>query len=65
MNIPTDRAHCVDEKKKKKKKKKKNAVICPVIAFISRVMLVKMSKMVHFFYYNFLLMTAKNQFQVG
>ena len=31
------------------KKKKKNAVICPVIVFISRVMLIKMSKMAHFF----------------
>ena len=32
-----------------KEKMKKNDVICLVIMFISRVMIIKMSKMAHFF----------------
>ena len=45
-----DRAQRVDEK---------NEVICLVIVFTLGVMVIKMSKMVHFLY--FLLMPAKNQ----
>ena len=41
-----------------KKKKKKNAVICLVTVFISRVMLIKMSKMAHFFLLLLLLFSA-------
>ena len=44
-----DRAQREDEK---------NGVICLVIMFTPRVMVIKMSKMAHFL--NFLLMTAKN-----
>ena len=43
-NIQTDRAQRVDEK---------NGIICPAIIFASGVMVIKMSKMAHFF--------AKNQ----
>ena len=53
-NIPTDRAQKVDEKIR---------VICLVIMFTTRVMVIKMSKMAHFLY--FLLMPAKNQSQFG
>ena len=49
-----DRAQRVDEK---------NEVICLVIVFTLGVMVIKMSKMVHFLY--FLLMPAKNQSQFG
>ena len=49
-----DRAQRVDEK---------NEVICLVIVFTLGVMVIKMSKMVHFLY--FLLMPAKNQWQFG
>ena len=52
LNILRDRAQGADEK---------NGVICLVIMFIPRVLLIKMSKMAHFLY--FLLMTAKNQSQ--
>ena len=47
-NILTDRAQWVDEK---------NGVICPVIMFTPRVMIIKMSEMTHFF----LLMQKKNE----
>ena len=43
-----DRAQTVDEK---------NGIICLVIMFTLRVMVIKMSKMAHFLY--FLLITAK------
>ena len=49
-----DRAQRVDEK---------NEVIYLVIVFTLGVMVIKMSKMVHFLY--FLLMPAKNQSQFG
>ena len=45
-NIPTEKAHRVDEK---------NGVICLVIMFNPKVMVIKMSKEAHFLY--FLLMT--------
>ena len=48
-NIPTDRTQRVGEK---------NGVICLIIMFIARVMVIKMSKMVHSFF--ILLMIAKN-----
>ena len=53
-NTQTDRAQRVDGK---------NGVICLVIMFTSRVMVIKMSKMTHSLY--FLLMPAKNQSQFG
>ena len=53
-NIPTDRAQRVDEK---------NGVICLVIMFAPRVMVIKVSQMSHFLY--FLLMPVKNQSQFG
>ena len=46
-NIPTDRARRVDEK---------NGVICLVIIFISRVTVIKVSKIAHFL--SSLLMTS-------
>ena len=46
-NIPTEKAHRVDEK---------NGIICLVIMFNPRVMVIKTSKVAHFLY--FLLMTA-------
>ena len=49
-----DRAQKVDEK---------NGVICLVIMFTPRVMVIKMSKMAHFLY--FLLMSDTNQSQFG
>ena len=49
LNVPTDRAQSVAEK---------NGVICLVVMFTFRVMVMKMSKMVQFLY--FLLMAAKN-----
>ena len=49
LNIPTDRAKRVDEK---------NGVICLVIMFIPRGMVIKISKMAYFL--SFLLMTVKN-----
>ena len=54
QNIPTDRAQRVDGK---------NGVICLVIMFTPRVMVIKISKMAHFFY--FLLMPLKYQSQFG
>ena len=48
-NIGTDRAHKVNEK---------NEVICLVIMFTPRVMVIKISTMARSLY--FLLMTAKN-----
>ena len=48
-NMPTDRARRADDK---------IVVICLVIMVISRVMIIKMSRMSIFLY--FLLMTAKN-----
>ena len=48
LNIPTDRAQ----------KKLKNGVICLVIMVISRVMIIKMSRMTIFLYV--LLMTTNN-----
>ena len=51
-NIPTDRAERVDGQ---------NGVICLVIMFILRVMVIKMSKMAHFLYFQ--LIPAKNQSQ--
>ena len=53
-NIPTDKAQKVDVK---------NGVICLVIMFTSKVMVIKMSKMTPFLY--FLLMIAENQSQFG
>ena len=53
-NIPTDRAQRVD---------KNNGVICLVIMFAPRVMVIKVSQMSHFLY--FLLMPVKNQSQFG
>ena len=53
-NIPTHRAQRVDEK---------NGVICLVIMFAPRVMVIKVSQMSHFLY--FLLMPVKNQSQFG
>ena len=53
-NIPTDRAQRVDEK---------NGVICLIIMFAPRVMVIKVSQMSHFLY--FLLMPVKNQSQFG
>ena len=53
-NIPTDIAQRVDGK---------NVVICLVIMFTPRVMVIKWSKMVHFLY--FLLMPAKIKSQFG
>ena len=49
LNMPTDRAQSLDTK---------NGVICLVIMFTPRVMVIKMSKMAHSLY--FLLMAAKN-----
>ena len=49
-----DRAQRVDEK---------NGVICLVIMFTSRVMIIRMSKVSNFLY--FVLMIAKNQSQFG
>ena len=51
-HITKDRAQAVEGK---------NWFICLVIMFTPRVMVIKMSKMAHFFY--FLLMPAKNQSQ--
>ena len=51
-NIPTDRAERVDGQ---------NGVICLVIMFTLRVMVIKMSKMAHFLYFQ--LIPAKNQSQ--
>ena len=51
-NIPTDRAERVDGQ---------NGVICLVIMFTLRVMIIKMSKMAHFLYFQ--LIPAKNQSQ--
>ena len=53
-NIPTNRAQRVDEK---------NGIICLVIVFTPRVMVIKMSKMALVLY--FLQMTGKNQSQFG
>ena len=53
-NIPTDRAQRVD---------RNNGVICLVIMFAPRVMVIKVSQMSHFLY--FLLMPVKNQSQFG
>ena len=53
-NIQRDRAQRVDEK---------NGVICLVIMFAPRVMVIKVSQMSHFLY--FLLMPVKNQSQFG
>ena len=53
--ISTDRAQRVDEK---------DGVIFLVIMFISRVMVIKVSKMAHFFVLS-LLMPKKNQSQFG
>ena len=49
-----DRAQRVDEE---------NGVICLVIMFTSRVMIIRMSKVSNFLY--FVLMIAKNQSQFG
>ena len=51
-NIPTDRAERVDGQ---------NGFICLVIMFTLRVMVIKMSKMAHFLYFQ--LIPAKNQSQ--
>ena len=53
-NIPTSRTQRVD---------RKNGVICQVIMLAPQVMVIKMSKMAHYLY--FLLMSAKNQSQLG
>ena len=53
-NIPTNKAQ----------RDGKKGVICLVIMFTPWVMIIKMSKMVHFFFY-FPLMLAKNQSQFG
>ena len=53
-NMPTNRAQ---------KLHGKNGVICLVIMFTPRVMVIKVSKMAPFLY--FLLMPAKNQSQFG
>ena len=53
-NISADRAQRVDEK---------NEIICLLIIFTSRVIVITMSKMAHFLY--FLLITAKNQSHFG
>ena len=53
-NIPTDETQRVNEK---------NGVICLVIMFTPKVMVIKMSDMAHFSY--FLLMRIKNQSQSG
>ena len=50
LNIPMDRAQRLD---------KENEIFCPVFMFAPRVMVNKMLKMGHFWY--FLLVTAKNQ----
>ena len=54
VNITTDRAQIGDEK---------NGVICLVIMFTSKVIVIKMSKMADFLY--FLLMAAKNSQNLG
>ena len=54
QNTPTHRAQRADEK---------NGVICLGIMFVSRIMVIKMSKMTHFLY--FLLMKAKNKSKFG
>ena len=53
LNIPTVRAQRIGEK----------IDICLVVMFTPRLMVIKMSKIVHFLY--FLLMTAKYQSQFG
>ena len=53
-NIPNDTAQRVDEK---------NGVICLVIMFTPKSMVIKMLKLAHNLY--FLLLTAKNQSQFG
>ena len=54
-NMPIGRNQRVDEK---------NGIICFVIMFTPSVIVIKISKMAHFFYFltakNFYLMTAKN-----
>ena len=54
VNITTDRAQMGD---------KKNGVICLVIMFASKVMVIKMSKMADLLY--FLLIAAKNNHDLG
>ena len=53
-NIATNRAQRVDEK---------NGIICLVIVFTPGVMVIKMSKMAHFLYFQ--QTTGKNQSQFG
>ena len=52
-NIPMDQAQRVDEK---------NGVICLVIMFTTGVMIIKISKIAHFLYFQLMLVKTQSEF---
>ena len=53
-NIPMDQAQRVDEK---------NGVICLVIMFTTGVMIIKISKIAHFLYFQLMLVKTQSEFR--